>query len=154
MIEKTAPEPDWAYFDTSALIKRYVQEAGRRQVLQVLRRHRCVTSAVLPVELRGAVRRRATEGTLDAAQVPAILKRVTADRAYWTLIEVTTDVLAAAENLVAGHPLRTLDAIHVASAQTFATRVSIRALLFVSADERQTEAAAAIGLTAKLVAQP
>ena len=154
MSAKTAPEPGWAYFDTSALIKRYVQEAGRRQVLQLLRRHRCVTSAVLPVELRSGVRRRVAEGSLDAAQVPAILKRVTADRAYWTLIEVTTDVLAAAENLVAGHPLRTIDAIHVASAQTFATRGSIRALLFVSADKRQTEAAAAIGLTAKLVAQP
>ena len=152
MIAKTEPEHGWAYFDTSVLIKRYVQEASRRQVLQLLRRHVCVTSAVLPVELRSGLRHRVAEGTLDAARVPAILKRVAADRAYWTVIEVAPDVLAAAEQLVALHPLRTLDAIHVASAQLFATRLSLRTLLFVSADKRQTDVAAAIGLVAKLVA--
>ena len=141
----------WAYFDTSALVKRYVDEAGRRQVLQLLRRHECVASAVLPVELRSALRRRVTEGALEAARVPQILKRVAADRAYWTLVEVGTEVLSAAEKLVAVHPLRTLDAIHVASAQVFATGVSESDLMFVSADKRQTEAAAVIGLTARYI---
>ena len=50
------------------------------------------------------MRRRVTEGTLDAARVPEILKRVVADRAYWTLVEVGTEVLGAAEKLVAVHP--------------------------------------------------
>lgn len=136
----------WAYFDTSALVKRYVEEAGRREVLQLLRRHDCVTSAVLPVELRSALRRRVSEGTLDADRVPDILKRVAADRAYWTLVEVANDVLAAAETLVATYPVRTLDAIHVASAQLFAARLTAPELIFVSADARQTEAAAAVGM--------
>ena len=48
---------------TSALVKCYVDEDGRRQVLQLLRRHECVTSAVLPVELRSALRRRVYERT-------------------------------------------------------------------------------------------
>lgn len=61
----------WAYFDTSALVKRYVDEPGRREVLQLLRRNECVT-----------------------------------------------------ETLVAAHPIRALDAIHVASAQLFAARLS------------------------------
>ena len=60
----------WAYFDTSALVKRYIDEVGRRQVLQLLRRYECVASAVLPVELRSALRRRVAEGTLEAARVP------------------------------------------------------------------------------------
>ena len=136
----------WAYVDTSALVKRYVEEAGRREVLQLLRRYDFVASAVLPVELCSALRRRATDSTLDAQRVPAILKRVAADRAYWTLVEVGTEVLAAAGTLVATHPLRTLDAIHVASAQLFAARVTAPQLIFVSADTRQTEAAAAVGL--------
>lgn len=139
----------WAYFDTSALVKRYIDEVGRREVLRLLRQHECVTSAVLPVELRGALRRRVSEGTLDASRLPEILKRVTTDRAYWTLVEVGADVLGAAETLVATHPLRTLDAIHVASAQLFIARVSTLEMLFVSADKRQTDAAAAIGLVAK-----
>jgi predicted nucleic acid-binding protein len=66
----------WAYFDTSALVKRYVNEAGRREALSLLRRHDVVTSAILPVEIRSALRRRASEGALNAARVPEILRRV------------------------------------------------------------------------------
>ena len=139
----------WTYFDTSALVKRYVDEPGRREVLQLLRRNECVTSAVLPVELRSGLRRRVAEGSIDAARLPAILKHVAADRPYWTLVEVGIDVLAVAETLVAAHPIRTLDAIHVASAQLFAARVSMPGLTFVSADKRQTETAVAVGLVVR-----
>jgi len=139
----------WAYFDTSALVKRYVDEPGRRQVQQLLRRHDCVTSAILPVELRSALRRRVAERTLDSSRVSEILKRVAGDRAYWTVIEVGTGVLSGAEALVSVHALRTLDAIHVASAQLFAARLSISDLIFVSADKRQTEVASAIGLASR-----
>jgi len=77
---------DHAYFDTSALIKRYVEELGRREVLELLRKNRCVISAVLPVEVHSAVRRRVADRTLDAKRLPSILKRFKADRAYWTVI--------------------------------------------------------------------
>ena len=136
----------WTYFDTSALVKRYVDEPGRREVLRLLRRNECVTSAVLPVELRSGLRRRVAEGSFDAVRLQAILEHVAADRPYWTLVEVGIGVLAGAETLVAAHPIRTLDAIHVASAQLFAARVSMPGLTFVSADKRQTEAAVAVGL--------
>jgi uncharacterized protein len=139
------------YFDTSALVKRYVDEAGRREVLKLLRRSECVTSAVLPVELRSALSRRVADGSLEAARLPVILKHVAADRPFWTLVEVGTGVLAVAETLVATHPIRTLDAIHVASAQLFAARVSMRGLVFVSADKRQTETAVAVGLAVQQI---
>lgn len=141
----------WAYFDTSALVKRYVDEPGRREVQQLLRRHDCVTSAILPVELRSALRRRVAERTLDSSRVAEILKRVETDRAYWTVVEVGTKVLSGAEALASAQPLRTLDAIHVASAQLFAARLSMSDLIFVSADKRQTEAASAIGLMTRHV---
>src|SRR5437870_1865317 len=134
----------YAYFDTSALIKRYVNEPGRREVLQLLRRNDCVASVILPVEIRSAVRRRVADGMLDESRVQTILKRFTADRAFWTFVEVSREVLAAAESLSAAHPLRALDAIHVASAQVFAVRIGSRAFTFVSADVRQTTAAAAL----------
>lgn len=135
----------WAYFDTSALIKRYVDEAGRHQVLRLLRRHHCVTSALSPVEFRSALRRRVTDRTIDARRVPGILKRLATDRDFWASIEVTGEVLQAAERLVATHPLRTLDAIHVASAEVFADRLAAE-LTFVSADARQTAVAAVLGM--------
>ena len=143
--------PAWAYFDTSVLIKRYVEEPGRRAVLQLLRRHACVTSAVLPVEIRSALRRRVSDGTLDPGGLAGILKRVAADRAYWTLVEVAEEVLAAAESLAATHPLRALDAIHLASAQVLAGRTAPTPVTFVSADVRQTAAASALGMTARLI---
>jgi predicted nucleic acid-binding protein len=137
------------YFDTSALVKRYVDEPGRREVLRLFRRNDCVTSAVLPVELRSSLRRRVAEGSVDAARLPAIVKHVAVDRPYWTLVEVGIDVLAGAETLAAAHPIRALDAIHVASAQLFAARVSMPGLTFVSADKRQTETAVAVGLVVR-----
>ena len=132
-------------------MKRYVEEAGRRDVLRLLDRYECVTSAVMPVELRSALRRRIAEGTLDAEPVAEVLKRFTTDRSFWAFVEVTRDILAAAETLVTTHPLRTLDAIHVASAQLFKTRLAVPELRFVSAHQRQTDAAAAAGMTATYI---
>jgi hypothetical protein len=142
---------DYAYFDTSALIKRYVEEPGRREVLGLLRRNQCVVSAILPVEVRSALRRRVAEKTLDGKRVPGILKRLAADRAYWTVIEVSTEVLASAESLSGGHPLRALDAIHVASARLFGTRTASQTFTFISADMQQTKVAEALGLKTRYV---
>jgi uncharacterized protein len=146
-----SPLSPYAYFDTSALIKRYVNETGRGEVLQLLRKHHCIVCAILPVEVRSALRRRVADGTLDERQATAILKRLTADRAFWTSIEVSREVLMAAESLAAGHPLRALDAIHVASAQLFAARIASPRFTFVSADVRQITAAAALRMTTRHV---
>jgi predicted nucleic acid-binding protein len=101
---------------------------------------------VLPLEVRSALRRRVTDRSLDARRVPGILRRFAADRDFWAVIEVTGDVLQHAERLVATHPLRTLDAIHVASADLFADRLASSEVTFVSADTRQTAVAATIGM--------
>lgn len=142
---------DYAYFDTSALIKRYVEELGRREVLALLRKNRCVISAVLPVEVRSALRRRVAERTLDGRRLSSILKRFAADRPYWTVIEVSGDVLTAAESLSGAHPLRALDSIHVASAKLFADRSASQTFTFVSADVQQTRVAEALGLKTRYV---
>jgi predicted nucleic acid-binding protein len=141
----------YAYFDTSALIKRYVQEPGRREVLGLLRQHACVVSALLPVEVRSALRRRAAERSLDPRRVPAVLKRLAADRAYWTTIELSRDVLTMAESLAGAHPLRALDALHVASAGFFRERTGAPAFIFVSGDLRQTRVAEALGIATRFV---
>ena len=141
----------WAYFDTSALVKRYVHEVGHREVLQLLRRHDCVTSAIAPVELRSALRRRTAERELDPEQVPDILKRFAVDREFWAFLEVTSSVLTAAETLVAQNPLRTLDAIHVASAQLLSVRLGSTPMMFVSADTRQSDVAASLRMTVRRI---
>jgi hypothetical protein len=62
------------------------------------------------------------------------------------MVEVTGELLQAAEKLVAALPVRTVDAIHVASARLFAAGLATSALTFVSADARQTAVAAAVGM--------
>ena len=140
----------WAYVDTSAMVKRYLDEPGHREVLRLLRRHDLVSSVLLPVELRSAIRRRVHDRTLELARAESALKRFAADRTVLTLIELTAVVLARAESLVSSSPIRTLDAIHVGSARVFASRIGTTAL-FVSADKRQAEFAAAVGLAVTLI---
>ena len=88
----------WAYCDSSVLVKRYVRESGRRKLLGLLRERSCVSSALTPVEIRSAFRRRVHEGSLDVTRLPTLLHRLAADRSRWTLVTVGPEVLAAAEN--------------------------------------------------------
>jgi hypothetical protein len=61
-------------------------------------------------------------------------------------------VLATAKTLSASHPLRALDAIHVASAQLFGNRLGgTRSFTSVSADIEQTTAAEELGLETRYV---
>jgi len=140
----------WAYFDSSAVVKLYVQESGRAAVLRLLRLHEVVVSAILPVEIRGALRRRAEENSIESSRLPAALNQLAADRAQWNLLAVSTEILGRAEQIVARHAVRTLDAIHIASAKEFAERLQAR-VPFISADHRQIEAATAVGLVVQPV---
>ena len=78
----------WAYCDSSVLVKRYVRESGRRKLLGLLRERSCVSSALTPVEIRSAFRRRVHEGSLDVTRLPTLLHRLAADRSRWTLVTV------------------------------------------------------------------
>jgi hypothetical protein len=133
----------------ATLCERYLPSESHRYVTGIQREAAPENSTL---NCGAQLRRRVTEGTLGAARLPEILKRVSADRAYWTLVGVGAEVLAAAEKLVAVHRLRTLDAIHVASAQVFAAGVSDSDLMFVSAHKRQTEAAVVVGLATRYIA--
>lgn len=135
----------WAYFDTSALLKRYVREQGSPRVRSLLRRYRVLSAAILTVELASALSRRRSEGDASATDLAAIVSQIRRDRLYWSLVEVSPLVLARAEELVQGSPLRTLDAIHLASALTFEAVSGLR-IPFVTGDSRQTAAAEGLGL--------
>jgi predicted nucleic acid-binding protein len=136
----------WVYCDTSAMAKRYVREAGRQALLKLLNRRRVASSVLMPVELHSAFVRRTREGTLATVALPRLFSRVGSDRRHWTLVETTSEVLDEAQRLVEAHPLRTLDAVHIASARVF--QQHLRApVLFVSADRRQLDAARRDGLT-------
>ena len=131
----------FAYFDTSALVKRYVRERGSAQVVSLLRRHDLLSSAITPVEVLSAVWRRKRAGDLSEENFSATLSRVQSERIRWELVEVCGTVLSRAEEIVQGTvPMRTLDAIHVASLITFQSAAGIR-VPFITGDGRQRDAA-------------
>ncbi|HEY7553614.1 MAG TPA: type II toxin-antitoxin system VapC family toxin [Candidatus Binatia bacterium] len=136
----------FAYFDTSALIKRYVREPGSTRVVSLLRRHDFLSSAITPVEVMSALCRRKRNGELSEQDFTATLTRVQSERMRWELVEVGEMVLDRAEEIVQGTvPMRALDAVHVASLTAFQAAAGIR-IPFVTGDGRQRDAATLLGL--------
>ena len=136
----------WAYFDTSVLVKRYIKEKGSAPTRRLLQRFRFLSSAVAPVEAISALSRRRTSGELAPQDFLAIRSRLHKDLAYWDLVEVSEHVLRHAEELVQKTDVRTLDALHIASAVMFQT-ASRLTIPFVTSDAKQRDAAQATGLT-------
>jgi predicted nucleic acid-binding protein len=126
-------------------VKQYVDETGAAAARQLFRRHRIVSSRLAPVELTSALSRRRTASQISAVQWARVVRDLQSDRAHWELLAVTDAVLARAEEVVRVTRLRSLDAVHVASAQLSSTLVGVQ-LAFVTADARQRDAAIHLGL--------
>lgn len=135
----------WAYFDTSVLVKRYVKEGGSSASGKLFQQYRFLSSALAPVEALSALSRRRTAGEITQRDFLAIRSRLHKDRDYWELVEVGPIVLRQAEELVQKTALRTLDALHIASALAFQAASGLT-IPFVTADIRQRDAAESLAL--------
>ena len=135
----------FAYFDTSAVVKRYVLEPGSAHVRGLLRRHDFLSSAITPLEILSALGQRKRSGELSAKNFTATIRRLGTDRARWELIELTAVVLNRAEEIIPQSSVRALDALHIASALVFQAAAGLR-VPFVTGDHRQRDAAEQMNL--------
>jgi uncharacterized protein len=87
----------FAYFDTSALVKRYIREPGSAQVVSLLGRHEFLSSAITPVEVLSALSRKRRDGDLSEENFAAVLSRIETERIRWELVEVSEPVLNRAQ---------------------------------------------------------
>jgi predicted nucleic acid-binding protein len=141
------------FFDSSALTKRYIQETGTtwiRQVSARSSRNRIWIAEITPVEVVSAVSRLKREGKVSARSARAIrlLLNRHAMREY-DVILFSQSILRAAQDLLDVLPLRAYDAIQLASAldsNARLTEANLAPLIFVSADTRLLNTAAAAGL--------
>jgi predicted nucleic acid-binding protein len=137
------------YADTSFLVSLYVQDAFSGRALTWLAKN----PVALPLtefgrtELRNALARLAFTGAITPSQHTAAWQMVEADLSHGRLLAASPSwpgLFERAERLVADHTAqlgtRTLDVLHVASAQ------SLGAVDFVSFDSRQAVLARAAGL--------
>lgn len=134
-----------AYFDTSVLVKCYVTERGSDDAVAALRRHAVMSSAIAPIEIASALRRRRDAGEITAADLRTVQSRLQRERAAWVLRLPDAPLLDRAERVAERLVVRALDAVHLASALLFCEEAALRTP-FVTADGRQRQAATALGL--------
>ena len=142
--------PKAAYFDTSVLLKRYVREPETDRVLALMKRHIVITAAIAPLESISALRRLEATGVLETKSYDAILKRIQNDRQTWDLVSLSIEILQSAERIVQECNVRSLDAIHLATARALQRRLN-RPLSFITADAQQRKAASGLNLDVLLL---
>jgi predicted nucleic acid-binding protein len=131
------------FFDSSGLAKRYIQEQGSDDVEEILKVAGEVgLSVIAPAEVISALNRLRRQRVIAPGQYDLVKNALFSDIEDVSVVGVTSSVVAGAISLLEEHPVRTLDALHVASA------VEWKADLFVSSDKRQLAAAAGLGLRA------
>jgi len=139
------------FFDSSAIVKRYVNETGTAWVTAIVsptavngvRLVRLTT-----VEVLAAITRRERGGSVAPAVATLARQQFRADIANFHMAEVSLPLIATAMNLAERHALRGSDAVQLAAAleanaDCLAQGVS---LTLVSADAELNAAAVAEGL--------
>ncbi len=130
------------FLDTSAFIKRYVDEPGSERVVELmsLASELGLSVLVLP-ESVSTLRRLVRENRIAEADYRFLKAAILTDLADADICDLTPTVMEHTVRSLEHSPLRSLDAVHVGSACVF------RPDLFVSADARQVRAAEREGLT-------
>jgi predicted nucleic acid-binding protein len=140
------------FLDSSALVKRYHRESGSADVdaLFGASRNRCLISRLALVEVQSTFMRLVRERVLAQSDFTNLVARLTGDVAggAFMVAAVSGRLLDQAAAILqtngTTHPIRTLDAIHLATGLSLNARRPLAA--FVAADKRLLAAAAACGL--------
>jgi len=129
------------FLDTSAFVKRYVSEAGTDAVLEWCdKATEIILSGIALPEIISAFCRLHREGKITDTQYRQLKSLLLADIEDVAICDLTPAVLGLAISSLEKNVLRGMDAIHIGSA------IALRADIFISADQRQLDAAARMGL--------
>ena len=141
------------FLDTSALVKRNVNEAGNswvRALTHPRSPHQLYIARITAVEVTSAITRRQRGGSLTPAQGGAILghfRRYLGER--YLVVEFTVDLAEEAMRLARSTGLRAYDAVQLATALELHREFQKNgiAITLISADRELNAAATAEGLT-------
>jgi uncharacterized protein len=127
------------YVDSSALLKRYVEESDSGAADALLRADReLLTARHTIVEVRRNLARLLSGRALAAAR-----RAFAEDLRSISIIELDEAACESAAAIAETTSVRTLDALHLAAAQ----RISAPGVSFLTFDLRQAQAARGLGLT-------
>jgi len=129
------------FLDTSAFAKRYVAEQGSDKLIALCQQaDSLVVSVICLPELISTLSRLVREKKLAKADYRKLKGEAMGDLADVDICQITSGVIASVVSLLESHPLRAMDALHVACA------LAVEPDIFVSADHRQLSAARKAGL--------
>jgi predicted nucleic acid-binding protein len=135
------------YFDSSALVKKYTVEVGSERVAEIWESGDLPTmSAIGYAEILAAFGRRLRDGALSRDAFREVVRTFRDDWRHIDVLGVSGGLNEAIDRIVQRHPLRGLDAIHLAS-DLHVREESSEQVLFVCGDRRLLAAARAEGLT-------
>jgi uncharacterized protein len=136
------------FLDTSAVVKRYVQETGTtwiRTLAASATGHFIYLARITEVEVTSALARRRGQPGLSVAQAGTALGLFRQDFVQdYRIAEITVPLLQRATLLADTHTLRGYDAVQLAAA--LEVRLQVPLLILVSADADLNTAATAEGL--------
>jgi uncharacterized protein len=134
------------FFDSSAFVKRYVEEPGSDEVEAACLAATDLGLCVICVpEILSAFNRRLRERGLRQSDYKLMKERLLEDVTDATIVDLTPAVIKEAVVMLETSILRAADALHIAAA------VAWDAEWFLSADRRQLAAARKAGLRTKAV---
>lgn len=108
------------YAESSAVLAWLLGESVQDVVIRRLSAaDEVVTSALTAVECMRGLRRARIDRRISALQESAAARLLDDALAGWHVLDLTEDVLAAARETFPREPVRTLDALHIASALVF-----------------------------------
>jgi len=129
------------YFDTSSLLKFIIKEIGSEENLDIWNfSDEKVCSQLTRTEMHSALMRKVREGSISASAMRARLNAMDKLFADVVLVDITSEVIDASCELVKELPLKSADAIHLATA------LMVRADLFSSSDKKLCAAASESGI--------
>lgn len=134
------------YFDSSSLVKLYVDEPGSKEVTELAAQaSTLVVSVVAYAEARAAFARLRRIRDITPAAAAEMVVRLDADWHRFVTIDVTGDLTRRAGLLADRFNLRGSDAIHLASFELVLERAGDDAVYFSSADDALAKAAKKLG---------
>src|SRR5688572_18206761 len=141
------------YADSSALVKRYVEELGSSWMAALTRPsagNTIVTALVSGPEIVAALARQVRTGSMTLRDATAAIAAFRNQfQTEFEVAEISNEVIMRAMDLAERHGLRGYDAVQLACALVTRDRLAARGLptiTFVSADSALNAAAAAEGL--------
>ena len=126
------------YFDTSALLKKYIAEIGSDNVDKLfLSATEIYISTIGKIETISSLRRLQIEKEINQNDYDVLKKEIIHDFKFYHLIDISDDVILSSVNTIDKYQLKSLDSIHLGSALS----IKINIDFFVSCDKKLLNAA-------------